>query len=384
MKKTKTKKSASIDQNKIKVLCDAACDRIEDLLNHFDLEYKINSKFVSMSCPIHGGDNDTALNLYYTGDTYRGNWKCRTHHCEEHFKSSIIGFVRGILSKYKFNWGGPTDQSVSFNEALEYVTNFLNLDIKDIQVSSLVKEKTNFIASTKILASEQTKPQTIITRSVVRKNLTLPSQYFLSRGFSQSILDRYDVGECMVQNKEMYGRAVVPIYDNDYTTMVGCTGRSIFEKCNNCKCYHNPEYDCPNEKEQWKFSKWKHSFGFKTQEYLYNFWFAKQYIQNNNIAILVESPGNVWKLEQNGIHNSLAIFGSSLSDRQKMILDTSGAMALVLIMDSDEAGEKAREQITKKCNRTYNIYDIRVSKNDIAEMTEKEIKTEILSKLENL
>ena len=57
MKKTKTKKSASIDQNKIKVLCDAACGRIEDLLNHFDLEYKINSKFVSMSCPIHGPNN---------------------------------------------------------------------------------------------------------------------------------------------------------------------------------------------------------------------------------------------------------------------------------------------------------------------------------------
>ncbi|NDC71851.1 MAG: hypothetical protein EBZ62_00150, partial [Sphingobacteriia bacterium] len=36
----------------------------------------------------------------------------------------------------------------------------------------------------------------------------------------------------------------------------------------------------------------------------------------SHTAIIVESPGNVWRLEENGIHNSVALFGSSLSDRQ--------------------------------------------------------------------
>jgi 5S rRNA maturation endonuclease (ribonuclease M5) len=56
-------------------------------------------------------------------------------------------------------------------------------------------------------------------------------------------------------------------------------------------------------------------------------------------------------------------------------------MRLIVIMDSDDAGEKAREQIEKKCSRTYNIQHIRLSKNDIADMTPEEINQEIKAKI---
>ena len=59
---------------------------------------------VSMACPIHQGDNSSALNLYIEGDSYRANWKCRTHQCEKTFKGSILGFTRGLLSYQKYNW----------------------------------------------------------------------------------------------------------------------------------------------------------------------------------------------------------------------------------------------------------------------------------------
>ena len=98
LKKSRMKKSTSFDQNKIKIICDQLCDRIEELLEHFNLEYRINGRFISMSCPIHGGDNDGALNLYHVGDSYRGNWKCRTHNCETLFKASIkFGFPRPTI-----------------------------------------------------------------------------------------------------------------------------------------------------------------------------------------------------------------------------------------------------------------------------------------------
>jgi hypothetical protein len=44
-------------------------------------------------------------------------------------------------------------------------------------------------------------------------------------------LEDYDVGYCDNPAKPMYERAVVPIYDNEHKYIVGCTGRSIFEKC---------------------------------------------------------------------------------------------------------------------------------------------------------
>ena len=360
LKTRKMKKSISIDQNQIKVLCDKVCDRIDDLLEHFNLEYRSNNRFISMSCPIHGGDNGGALNLYHTGESYRGNWKCRTHHCEETFKGSIIGFIRGIISNRKYGWNKQGDELCSFNEAMDYATSFLNISLKDIKVCSLEKEQKSFINNIKIFAKTNVEVGRIINRSTVRQGLEIPSKYFISRGFSSAVLDRYDVGECVSSNKEMSGRAVVPIYDMDYNSMIGCSGRAIGLEAK---------------------PKWRHSAGFKTEECLYNLWFAKEFIKTSGVVIIVESPGNVWKLEENHIHNSVALFGSNLTDRQKTLLDISGAMKLVLIMDSDEAGETARKQIYDKCYRTYNIDNIYVTKNDIAEMNSEEILTEITNKL---
>jgi 5S rRNA maturation endonuclease (ribonuclease M5) len=175
----------------------------------------------------------------------------------------------------------------------------------------------------------------------------------------------------------------VPIYDKNYESMIGCSGRSIFEKCQGCNTYHSGSR-CPDEHLAWKFSKWKHSHNFKTQESLYNFWFAKEFIKKTRVAILVESPGNVWKLEEAGIHNSVAIFGSSLADRQKLLLDISGAMSLVLIMDNDEAGKKACEQISKKCHKIYNIHKIPINYDDIGCMTTEQILRDITPKLNEL
>lgn len=356
LKKPKMKKSTSIDQDKIKIICDNLCDRIEDLLDGFELEYRSNPKFVSMSCPIHGGDNIGALNLYHVGDSYRGNWKCRTHQCEETFKGSIIGFIRGVLSHQKYNWQKNGDDTCSFQEAIAFATDFLKVSLKDIKVSNTQKEKIRFVSNATILSAQHSPSKKTVTRNVVRKSLDIPSQYFISRGFHPDILDKYDIGDCKAENKEMSSRAVVPIYDHDNRYMVGCSGRSIFNEAK---------------------PKWRHSSDFKAEENLYNFWFAKEPIKETNEVIIVESPGNVWKLEENNIHNSVATFGAHLTDKQKMILDTSGAMKLIVIMDSDDAGEKARIQIDKKCSRTYNIQHIRISKNDIAEMTKEEIDREI-------
>lgn len=373
----KNKKYHSVDQAKLKVLCDDLCDNIESLLDGFGIDYKFNSKMLSMSCPIHGGDNPSAVNIYPEGETYRGNWKCRTHNCEQEFKSSIIGFVRGIISHQKYNWSEPGDPSCSFNEALDYVQAFLNKDLKSIKISKTEKEKKNF---TNIINYIQTKTENTtnkITRQQIIKSIQIPAEYYLNRNYSSDILVKYDVGLCANPNKPMYNRVVVPIYDNDHKYMVGCTGRSIFEKCPQCNAYHDHSASCPSNESKWLYPKWKHSTDLKSQNYLYNFWFAKEHIYETGLAIIVESPGNVWRLEENDIHNSVAMFGSSLSDRQKILLDSSGAMSLVLLTDNDDAGRKAAEQIKNKCQNTYRIFIPQISKNDVGEMTSAEITTEI-------
>ena len=385
MTMTRKKTSPSYDQAKLKYLSDALCDDIENLLDTLGIDsYKNMGKFIAMSCPIHGGDNETAFNLYHQGDNYRGNWKCRTHQCENIFRSSVLGFIRGCLSHNAYNWNKDGDKVCSFQEAVNFATSFLQQDLSSIKISKKAKEKNKFVNTVKYIADTNNDDIPKVSKDTIRKGLSIPSVYFQDRGFNQTTLINYDVGECNKSGKEMFERAVVPIYDHEFKYMVGCTGRSIYEKCPSCKSYHNPHSKCPSENDLWKYPKWKHSHGFKSQEHLYNYWIAKHRIQQTGCVIVVESPGNVWRLSEAGITNAVAIFGSSLSDRQKMILDTSGAMTIITIMDNDDAGRKAAAQIKSKCEKTYNIKEVSIKHEDVASMNVEQIKSEIIPLIQEL
>lgn len=375
-------KYRSYNQHQLKQLSDVVCDDIENLLNALEISsYKLLDKMVTMSCPIHGGDNDSAFNLYYTGDSYRGNWKCRTHQCESIFKPSIIGFIRGCLSAQN-GWKNEGDPVVSFNEALQFAIKFTECDPSKFVLSKKHQEKNSFVSTVQQITTNVSNKSLGPTRHCVIKSLNIPSPYFLNRGFSADILTKYDVGDCIDDTKEMQHRAVVPVYDTDHKYMIGCTGRSIYDKCDLCSGYHDNTSDCPPDNLIWKYSKWKHNKNFKTQESLYNFWYAKKFIEQSTTVIIVESPGNVWRLEEAGIHNAVAIFGSSMSAKQKMLLDTSGAMNLITIMDNDHAGREASKNISLKCGRIYNIKDIVISTNDIAEMSIEQINKQLKPQLE--
>lgn len=383
MTKIMNKKYHLPDQNKLKIICDELCDNIESLLDGFSIEYRTNSKMISMSCPIHGGDNSSAVNIYPEGDHYRGNWKCRTHNCEQEFKGSIIGFIRGIISRQKYDWSEPGDEMCSFQEALEYSLSFLDKDLKSIKISRVDRDKTVFSSIVNYIRTVPETKTSKVTRKQIQKSISIPSKYYMERGYSKEVLEKYDIGFCNNSQKPMYNRVVVPIYDTSYTHMIGCSGRSVFEKCSKCSSHHDENNKCPDSDNLWLFPKWKHSSDFKSQNCLYNFWFVKEFILKSQTAIIVESPGNVWRLEENNIHNSVAIFGSSLSDRQKTLLDSSGAMNLVILTDNDEAGIKASEQIKNKCQNTYRIFVPKISKNDVGEMTPQEIDIEIKQYIEN-
>ena len=160
----------------------------------------------------------------------------------------------------------------------------------------------------------------------------------------------------------MYQRAVVPIYDNDHKYIVGCTGRSIHPRCEECKHYHPPKENCRH------FPKWMHSKGFQKEKWLYNYWKAKNYMLDTGVAILVESPGNVWRLAEAGIYNAVAIFGTAFNNDQKHLLDESGALSIVCLMDNDEAGKKAAAKIEEVCGRLYRLYFPRFNANDVADL----------------
>ena len=351
------------DQAKLNALTDLVVQYIDKIYSYFnvDISYK-NDILIKSPCFIHGGDNPTALNLYYNADI-RVHYKCRTHQCEEIFGSSLISLIRGGLSRTRYKWKVKGDKEASFNETVEFLLDITKQDFGkiDSNKSSLDGDKLKFSS----LINNFTMPEKQkegINADLYRSKVEIPATYYLQRGYSIEVLDKYDVGTCKRPKRSLYQRAVVPIYDDSGEMIIGFSGRSIHPECSKCKHYHDPEKKCHF------FPKWKHTAGFQKENCLYNYWYAKDHVLKSGVIILVESPGNVWRLEEAGIHNSVAIFGAHLSTNQKKIIDSSGAFSIVCLLDNDEAGTKGAKKIYEQCSKMYRVYFPKFKENDIGDM----------------
>lgn len=345
---------------------------IDKLFSHFKIPIFHGQQRLYIPCMIHGSDKFNSLTLYIGGYDVPFIWKCRTHHCEKHFKKTIIGFARALLSANN-GWTGKGDEMVSFPDTVNFLCNLYKVDIKDIKERPGEAEKNQFMHIARNAQMRVSTPEVKgVSREKVRGFLKIPAEYYLKKGYSAEIIDKYDIGLCdNKKSKDMYGRIVIPIYDETGQTMVGCTGRSIFEKCEKCGCWHDDE-TCPANKK--RYSKWRHNFD--SRYYLYNYWFAYPTIKQTSSALLVESPGNVLKLEMAGIHNSLAMFGNTLKTEQKFLLEKAGVMDLTVLLDNDEAGRLGRQIIEEECSLYYNLnfIDLPDGVNDVGEMDVGEIK----------
>jgi 5S rRNA maturation endonuclease (ribonuclease M5) len=352
---------------KFAFLSESLRDRLDEVLDHFGVDYGSDESRYFCACPIHEGDNEQACSIFYGHQADVINWACYTHHCEDAYGKGIFNFIRGLLER-RYN------KPQKMGHAIQWVEKFLNFKDDGSFDDEGYKDKVDFIKMVRSLNTNNNHTETKIHRSSVLNNIEIPSQHFIDRGYSSEILRRYDVGTCKKKNKPMSGRIVVPVYDDNYEYMVGCVGRTVYPECILCNKWHSPNYACPvtpREKAIW--NKWKNSPKFKAERYLYNYWFSKNHILNDGVVILVEGQGDVWRLEEAGIKHSVGLFGTSLTPDQNRILNRSGAMNLIIWADPDEAGETATEKIEKQCGNMYNIYTIS-SESDPGDTTHETIK----------
>ncbi len=165
------------------------------------------------------------------------------------------------------------------------------------------------------------------------------------------------MGECWRSGKRFYGRALIPIVENE--DVLGITGRTVYD---------------------W-LPKYLHSTDLQTGSLLFNYGNAKDHIRDSKTAILVEGPTNVLRLEECDIHNSVALFGLNFSTQKQFLLDQLGVTDVILLLDNDKldkngkrAGEEATKKIIKDCSMYYNIRQIKLECNDIADMKPNEIR----------
>ena len=325
------------------ILCEDLLDNITTLLDKLEIEYIEYPNRLSFPCPVHGGDNVEGACIFTDGSSNRGNWVCWTNGCERHFPKNLIGFIRGVMTQ-------KTGKNFSFPKTLEFAQSICNKDytaIETIEKSSLV----DINRINEILLRDNQADVLKISRESILASLEIPSKYYIERGFKEETLLAFDVGDCTNKTKPMFGRAVVPVYNEGYN-YIGCVGRSTIEGME---------------------PKWMNSKNFRKSYYLYGYWLAREYIKQKRAAILVEGQGDVWRLYEAGIKNAVGIFGSNLSDDQLILLEKSGAFNIVILTDMDDAGKKAAEDIVKKCGRRFNYIRPEFDKKDIGDMSVEEV-----------
>jgi 5S rRNA maturation endonuclease (ribonuclease M5) len=351
MQKTK---ELHFDYDLIEELKDMVCANIEELLSELGVDFRMNGKMIVGPCPVHGGDNLSAWNLYPDGDEVKGYWVCRTHHCEKKknqndrllYGSTIIGFVRGVLSEQR-------DRHVSYKDSVNFIVDFLGYkSLAEIsKPDSETLERRKYISSMRSLRISPKQETSGWDREKIRSTLQIPSQYYIKRGYSKNVLEKYDVGLYEKKN-----RVVVPVYDDKYKYVAGFLGRSIFPQCEKCSKWHDKSSKCPTAGYEIKeCEKWLNG-SFQSKNYLYNYWFACEHIKKSGVAILVEGAGDVWRLEENGIHNGIALFGTDLTDAQRVMLDRSGALSIIVLLDPDKAGQEGCKKLKSQLGRQYRMY----------------------------
>lgn len=353
-------------QAKFDLLQEMAIEHIEEILFELEITFKRASNgYYTFCCPIHQGDNPRAGQIYGPDGKYPGRFRCASSGCEKKYGSGLINFIHGVLD---------SNNNASRHDAVKWLCKFLGTDFNKLEVNTEEIEKKQFIRR-QDTSSKSAPIATGPSRDSIRSRLLIPSPQFLNRGFSRDILDRYDVGVCQDSTKKYYTRTIIPIYDENYKYVIGCTARTPYPLCKYCNYYHRTNYRCPEtDYEAFIGAKWIKNFD--TSNVLFNYWFAKNEIRKSKIAILVEGPGDCLKLAESGIQ-SLALFGNSLKGGQADLLDKLGVTSLICMLDNDEGGIKGALNIKEQYSRVYRMYFPKFDGKDCGDLNSDVITTDI-------
>lgn len=340
--------SKKMDLKKIKKLLG---NNIELILSELGVEFQKNGENITCPCPVHGSDSPNSFSY----STDKNIWSCWSRRCQDEFSNDVIGLIQGILSK-------DADEDVGFSAALTWACRTLNIDNNSVKVEKAEEEQEDDFVKMVGLFSKKKESHEDETVSI-DCDVMHPSDYFQKRGFSDKTLLHFGVGDCNQKKSTMVQRAIIPIHNLSGDKIVAYIGRST-------KDYIMPKF---------LFTK-----GFNKRNYLYNYHMAIEKAKETSTLFITEGQGDVWKLYEAGVKNAVGIFGKSLSDKQKKVLETSGITRLVILTDNDQAGRESKMQIQRQMSRMFRVIFPRMPKKDVGDMSAKQIQESILPQLKGM
>lgn len=260
----------------------------------------------NVSCPFHGEDKNPSMHLYADNNTY---------HC---FACGTSGDQIDFVQKIK-GYDNPKDAAKDICDTFGviYEDHYVAPDPAYETYTRIFNKMANLFGY------------------LLQTNDCPNPKYFKDRGFSDELIQKYQLGYCpenlkfdtakdltylkavglstITGNCPLAGRYIFPI--KDYKgNVVGFAGRSLTDR--NAKYINTPETQF-----------------FQKRKVLFNYQEARKY----STIYVVEGYADALSLIEHGVPNVVALMGTSLTSNHMEMLKGKN---IVLALDSDDAGQK--------------------------------------------
>lgn len=305
------------------------------LLDYFGAEPEQRGDYIVARTICHDGDS---RKLYYYNNDGMGLFQCYTH-CGSFDIFELVQKAKHLKD---------------LNSAVYFVVNFLNLQsqLEEVDEQEYSEDWKYFQQQARIQEEEQKEEQKLVLPEYnINVIKYLPQPRYLNwerEGITKEVCDY-----CQIHYDPLGGNILIPHFDEN-NRCVGIRQRTLVK-----------------ENEQWgKYRPWKY-WDSKEQKYilcnhplafsLYGLNWAKENIQEQEIAVVVESEKSVMQyISYFGLTNNIcvAVCGSSLSKYQFQLLLDCGVKEVVIAFDKDfeEINSEEREKVEQKLMKIYNKF----------------------------
>jgi len=326
-----------------------ALQRIENILNRLSIKWEQRSpQRINILCPVHNSTDLSSSCIYLTN----GNYQCWSRGCNTSIGNNFLNLIRWSLSQNK-EW------QVNWEDVKAFIAN--EEVVSDRKIQDHIEEDIFYIDPAKY------------------PPVSTPSKYYIDRGFTPEVLNRYGVGDC--KTFPYHDRAIVPV-NCPGGKLMGFSGRSHHEKCAKCEYYHSKYNICIKDDDEYKqfYSKWFHSSKMKKTKTLYGI--DKCDLSHGKI-VLVEGPSCVWRLSEFMIP-AAAVLGRTFNRSQADILKRNRVTKIFLISDEDVPGQEFKAKFIEEWYTEFEITVTKLPKKDVSEMTDEEIEKHIIERWYNI
>ncbi len=277
---------------------------------------------------------------------------------DERTPSFMVSPSKQIFKDFSSGKGGNVvnflmeHEQMTYPEALRYLADKYNIEIQETEASDEEKQEQSLRESLYVVTSfaERSFMEELHNSDEGR---SVGLNYFLERGFTQAIIERFRVGYApdswnhflnkakkeghkldylekagLIRSKGerhydfFRGRVIFPIH-NLTGRPVAFGGRILRKDSNAPKYLNSPESPI-----------------YDKSRTLYGLYFAKKPISNNDNCYLVEGYTDVLALHQAGVENTVATAGTSLT-REHIKLIRRYTRNVTILFDGDRAGIEA-------------------------------------------